>query len=208
VAPSWYAPSSPFLFSLLFALSVMVIACPCALGLATPTAVMVATGVGAKLGVLIKGGAALETATKVSAFVFDKTGTLTAGTPSVEAFRVTLVDERAARWTRDRLVLLAGAAERDSEHLLGRSIVAFALQCEAEKGAAARELPQPQSFEATTGRGVEAVVDGERVLIGSLVFLESHRIPVYLRIRIRALRRRLRFRSCVRVCVHARACLL
>lgn len=135
-------------------ISVLVIACPCALGLATPTAIMVATGKGAENGILIKSGEALETAHKINTVVFDKTGTITTGKPTVtDILTVAGMDKNA-------LYQLAAAAEQGSEHPLGQAIVAGAL----EKGLT---LPKAEHFNALTGRGIEADIGGQKVLIGN-----------------------------------------
>ena len=110
-------PAPAFTYALLNAVAVLIIACPCALGLATPTAIMVGTGKGAESGVLIRGGEALETAHKINAIVFDKTGTITTGAPALTDV-VT-----AAGWSEDELLRLAASAERGSEHPLGEAIV-------------------------------------------------------------------------------------
>jgi Cu+-exporting ATPase len=134
--------------------SVLIIACPCALGLATPTAVMVGTGRGAALGVLIKGGEALETAYKVQTIVLDKTGTLTRGEPGV-------TDVVAAEgFAEDELLRLAASAERASEHPVGAAVVRHA-------EARGLTLSAVSNFNALAGHGVDAEVDGRRVLIGN-----------------------------------------
>ena len=140
---SWTQPHGPFYFSLLFGVSVVVIACPCALGLATPTAVMVGTGVGAHLGILIKGGRALEVGHDVTAVCFDKTGTLTYGRPRVVDCQV--ITERFKK----QLLQTMAAAESESEHPVAKAIVAFAIEesenCESadeEVDSAQPEIPQ------------------------------------------------------------------
>ncbi|MFO0834655.1 MAG: heavy metal translocating P-type ATPase [Phycisphaerales bacterium] len=153
--------------SLTAALSVLIIACPCALGLATPSAIMVGTGRGAEMGILIRGGEALETAHKLSAVVLDKTGTITEGKP-------TLTDLVAAPGAHEReLLRIAAGAERHSEHPLAAAIVA---------AAASRSIPlaEPTTFNAIVGRGVEATVEGRGVLIGSPSLLQSRGVPVSL----------------------------
>jgi Cu+-exporting ATPase len=138
--------------------AVLIIACPCALGLATPTAVIVATGAGAARGILFKSGAALERAAKIQSVVFDKTGTLTLGKPSV-------VDVDPIGIAREELLRLVGAAERGSEHPL-----AGALRTPGDETVT--------DFEATAGRGIAAKVDGREVLVGSAAFLEERGIAV------------------------------
>jgi len=158
VPSSWLAGESNFLFSFLFGLSVVVIACPCALGLATPTAVMVATGVGAKMGILIKGGRALETAHKLTHFVFDKTGTLTNGKP-----QVTDVTIFTSKYSYEELMFLVGSAELNSEHLLAKSLVTFAQSLDGVQ----QPLVQPVDFVATSGRGLTCKVDGKEIVLGN-----------------------------------------
>lgn len=144
---------SPFLFSLLIAITVLVISCPCAVGLATPAAVMVGTGKGAENGILIKGGDALEMAHKLDAIVFDKTGTLTEGTPQ-------LTDVVAVPGKSEGRVLAAAAAvEKGSEHPLGEAIV---------RGAEARGISfgAAKDFRSIPGKGVEAYLEWERGVKG------------------------------------------
>jgi P-type Cu+ transporter len=150
-----FGPTPAFTFAMLNAVAVMIIACPCALGLATPTAIMVGTGKGAENGVLIRGGESLETAHRIDAIVFDKTGTLTTGAPSLTDILV------ADGWDETELLRLTAAAERGSEHPLGEAIVAAA----QERGLT---LPSASDFAALPGRGVEATVEGRRVLAGNL----------------------------------------
>ncbi|MEA4929352.1 MAG: heavy metal translocating P-type ATPase [Candidatus Limiplasma sp.] len=152
-------------FALTIFISVLVIACPCALGLATPTAIMVGTGKGAEHGILIKGGEALETAHTVNTIVFDKTGTLTAGKPTVTD--VLPLDDRDA----DALLTLAAAAETASEHPLGQAIV----QAAKAKGLS---LPNVEQFQSITGMGIEAMLDGRRVLAGSRKLMETRGVPL------------------------------
>ena len=180
VPDSWIEEGmDSFLFSFLFAVSVVVIACPCSLGLATPTAVMVGTGVAARLGILIKGGAALETAHKVSAIIFDKTGTLTNGKPVVtDVLRVDAacahldIDERA-------FFTLVGAAESASEHPLGKAIHAHALLHGALHGdASGQPLPQPRDFQAIPGRGLSCHVGEFGVFIGNRLLMRDHAFSV------------------------------
>jgi P-type Cu+ transporter len=155
-----WGPAPAFTYALLNAVAVLIIACPCALGLATPTAIMVGTGKGAESGVLIRGGESLETAHKINAIVFDKTGTITVGAPALTDV-VT-----AGGWSEDELLRLAAAAERGSEHPLGEAIVAAA----QERGL---ELGEAQEFAALPGLGVQATVEGRRVLLGNLKLMEE-----------------------------------
>jgi len=144
-----FGPQPAFLHALAAAVTVLIIACPCAMGLAVPTAVMVATGRGAELGVLVKGGEALERAGRLDVVVLDKTGTVTEGRPVV-------TDVLAA----DGILPLAAAVERLSEHPLAEAIVEAA---EAGGGA----MPRATGFESHTGRGVTGVVEGRRVAVGN-----------------------------------------
>ena len=155
----WYdfGPEPAYLHALVAAVTVLIIACPCAMGLAVPTAVMVSTGRGAELGVLIKGGEALERSGQLDTVVFDKTGTLTLGRPTVQAVEPLAGGPVAEA---DRLLELAASAERHSEHVLGESIVSSA----RERGLV---LEEPAQFESLTGRGVAAMIRASRVVIGN-----------------------------------------
>ena len=143
---------APFATAMENAVAVLIIACPCALGLATPTAIMVGTGRGAEHGILIKGGEALEMAHKIGAIVLDKTGTITRGKPRV--VRVT----PAVGWTESNVLRLAGSAERYSEHPVGRAIVEAA----TERG---EVLDEVRDFSALAGLGVRAQVGGREVVV-------------------------------------------
>ncbi len=164
-ALAWLLAGEDVVFSLRVFIAVLTIACPCALGLATPTAIMVGTGKGAELGVLIKSGTALETAHKVRAVVLDKTGTITVGKPSVTDVEIlgSADDDGKAR---DRLLALAAGAERGSEHPLASAVVRAA----EEKGLA---VAPPSSLQAVPGRGIEAVREGRRILIGNARMMEE-----------------------------------
>jgi Cu+-exporting ATPase len=146
---------SEFTRALIVMVAVLVIACPCAMGLATPTAVMVGTGRGAEMGVLLKTSDALERAGHVKIIVLDKTGTITKGQPSVTDIVV-----NNERFTENEILRLAASVEKGSEHPLGEAVV-------AEAGNRYLKLSEPQGFRATAGHGVEAQVDGSRVLVGS-----------------------------------------
>jgi Cu+-exporting ATPase len=147
-------PTPAFIFALVNFVAVLIIACPCALGLATPTAIMVATGKGAEQGVLIRSGEALETAHRIDAIILDKTGTLTKGQPA-------LTDVSPYNGlVRDDLLRLVASAEARSEHPLAQAIV----QAAQGEGAA---LSEPTDFSSITGRGIRAVVDGRTVLVGN-----------------------------------------
>jgi Cu+-exporting ATPase len=150
--------------ALLNFVAVLIIACPCALGLATPTAVMVGTGKGAEEGVLIRGGDSLETAYKLDTIVLDKTGTLTRGEPAV-------TDIVSDGWDEEELLRLAGSAESGSEHALGEAIVNTAL----ERGL---DLQKAEAFQAFAGQGVEALVDGRHLLIGNPGLLEDQGVAL------------------------------
>ncbi|MEP7290087.1 MAG: heavy metal translocating P-type ATPase [Chloroflexota bacterium] len=143
-----------FTIAMIHAVAVLVIACPCALGLATPTAIMVGTGKGAELGILFKNSAALESAHRLQVIALDKTGTITRGEPTV-----TDVLPNAGYDAKD-LLRLAASAERGSEHPLGQAVVKYAQ-------AANYLLTQPEHFEAESGRGIRAVIEGQQVQIGS-----------------------------------------
>ncbi len=161
---------SPSLFSFMFGLSVLVISCPCAVGLATPVALMVGCGVAASNGVLAKGGEALESASHLDTIVFDKTGTITEGKPRVMEFVALLCSEsiHMKYLTAKRIVVLAASAERSSEHPLGRAIVDFAV----ENGLERDILPvKDGSFIATSGKGLKCVIGSESVAIGSPSFI-------------------------------------
>jgi Cu+-exporting ATPase len=162
---AWFIGTRDVEFSLKIFISVLVIACPCALGLATPTAIMVGTGKGAENGILIKGGEALETAHKIDTIVFDKTGTITEGRPTVTDI-ITASGENA-----DELLRLIASAENRSEHPLGQAIVQFA----KEKGIA---LLQAEGFESLTGRGIKAVIDGRAVLAGNHKLMQEQGIAL------------------------------
>ncbi|WP_461208820.1 heavy metal translocating P-type ATPase [Desulfocurvus sp. DL9XJH121] len=153
---AWYAGGAGFPFALRIFVAVLVIACPCAMGLATPTSIMVGAGRGAQLGVLFKGGDALQTGEAVDTVVFDKTGTLTFGRPELTSVHVA----PGQALDRGGILALAAGAERSSEHPLASALAAAA---EAEGLAVA----SPTEFEALAGRGVRARVDGRAVLIGN-----------------------------------------
>ncbi len=144
---------SVFGFALLISITVLVISCPCAVGLATPSAIMAGTGKGAEHGILFKGGDALEATSKVTTVVFDKTGTLTKGKPSVTDIVTSGIAEIEA-------LRLAAVAEKNSEHPLGEAIVTGAL----ERGLS---VPDAESFEAVPGHGVVASVEGRQILLGN-----------------------------------------
>ncbi len=144
---------APFAIAMVNAVAVLIIACPCALGLATPTAIMVGTGRGAQQGILIKGGEALEMAHRIDTILLDKTGTITTGKP-----RVTRI-EAAAPFTEDEVLRLAACAEQYSEHPLGKAIVEAA----RDRGLA---LTATSEFAAQSGLGVRARVEGREIVVG------------------------------------------
>jgi len=158
-------PEPKLTYALASAIAVLIIACPCAMGLATPTAIMVGTGKGAENGILIRDGAALEHAQRITAVILDKTGTITRGRPSVTAVIATPgIDER-------ELLRIAAAAERGSEHPLAEAIVRHA-------DAAGIEPTEADTFEAVGGRGVRTVIDGVPVLAGTAAFLADAGVEV------------------------------
>ena len=160
-------PPPAFLFALLNFVAVLIIACPCALGLATPTAIMVGTGKGAEHGILIRSGESLETAHKIRTVVFDKTGTLTKGEPEV----TDVVPRNTENVKRNELLRLAASLERGSEHPLGEAIVARA----RAEGLALRAV---EGFEAVPGHGVRGTVDGRTVLLGNARFMRDADIVI------------------------------
>lgn len=158
-------PETRLTVALVNFVSVLIIACPCALGLATPTAIMVGTGRGAQHGILIRGGEALETAHKVTIVVFDKTGTITKGQPEV----TDVVTGNA--FTEDALVRLAASAERGSEHPLAEAIVRRARDRNLS-------LEEAAEFQAIEGKGVQAVVSGHQLLLGNSRLMKEHSIDL------------------------------
>lgn len=164
-AVAWALVGKDFNFVLTIFVSVLVIACPCALGLATPTAIMVGTGKGAELGILIKGGEALETTHRINTVVLDKTGTITEGKPQLTDIKT------YGGISENEALLLCASAERGSEHPIARAIV---------DGAVARklELLKPENFKAVPGRGIDANVDGKRILAGNVRFMNENSINI------------------------------
>ena len=161
----WFIGTRNLEFALTIFISVLVIACPCALGLATPTAIMVGTGKGAENGILIKSGEALETAHKIDTVILDKTGTITEGKPTVtDIFSNKNFDD-------NDLLYIAGSAEQNSEHLLGQAIVAKAKEREIS-------LVKPEEFISITGQGIKAKIDGMSVLVGNNKLMDSYSISL------------------------------
>ncbi|XP_061373774.1 probable copper-transporting ATPase HMA5 [Gastrolobium bilobum] len=169
--PKSWIPSSmdSFQLALQFGISVMVIACPCALGLATPTAVMVGTGVGASQGVLIKGGQALENAHKVNCIVFDKTGTLTIGKPVV--VNTKLLTNMVLR----EFYELVAAVEVNSEHPLAKAIVEYAKKLRDEENPT---WPEARDFVSITGHGVKATVRNKEIIVGNKSLMADHNVAL------------------------------
>jgi Cu+-exporting ATPase len=163
IAWSLFGPQPRFVYALVNAVAVLIIACPCALGLATPIAIMVGTGRGATAGVLIRNAEALEMMEKVNTLVVDKTGTLTEGKPKLAHIRV------LGGQQENEVLRLAAAVERASEHPLAAAIV---------RAAEERGLPTPRadSFQSLTGRGIKAVVEGREVLVGNTRLLRERGI--------------------------------
>ena len=159
-----FGPEPAFTLALLNFVAVLIIACPCAMGLATPTSIMVGTGKGAERGILVKGGEALERAHKLTAVVLDKTGTLTRGEPELTDVLTT------NGFSQSELLALVASAEKASEHPLGEAIVRGA----RERGLV---LTDPDSFDAPTGRGVRATIDGRNILVGSRRLMQEAGVP-------------------------------
>jgi Cu+-exporting ATPase len=163
----WYffGPAPALTYAVLNFVAVLIIACPCALGLATPTSIMVGTGKGAESGVLIRGGEALETAHKLNAIVMDKTGTLTKGEPSV----TDIVESDG--YKKEDLLRYAASAEKGSEHPLGEAIVNRAKE---------ENIPliNPENFNAIAGHGIEATIDGRSLLLGNAKLMNDRGIAL------------------------------
>ncbi len=154
----WLMVGAPFGFAFGNAITVLLIACPCALGLATPAAIMVGAGQAAREGIYIRNGESLETAAKLNVVVFDKTGTITEGKPKVTDLL------KLSRMSDEKLIRLAASAENNSEHFLGKAIVAYAKEHTIE-------LQECTHFYSETGRGIEAEVDGKTLLLGNNAWL-------------------------------------
>ncbi|MHA2323773.1 MAG: heavy metal translocating P-type ATPase [Promethearchaeota archaeon] len=175
----WYFAGLGFLFALTVFIAVLIIACPCAMGLATPTAIMVGVGKGAENGVLIKSGEALETAHKLQAIVLDKTGTLTKGEPevtdiitiSISIGNISSTKQKTKTLSEERLLQLAAIAEKNSEHPLGEAIVNKAM----ERGI---KIVDPESFNAIPGHGVEVTHGGLEVLLGNRKLMKKKGVDV------------------------------
>ncbi|HEX4749043.1 MAG TPA: heavy metal translocating P-type ATPase [Bryobacteraceae bacterium] len=162
-----FAPSLGAMQALVAAVTVLVIACPCAMGLAVPTAVMVATGRAATSGILIKSGEALQRMEKIDTVLLDKTGTITAGRP--EVVDIALADEGSQEFSPDEVIRLAASLERASEHPLADALVRYAQGFGVE-------LKQPDQFESEPGFGVSGIVDGHATVIGNQQFMDKYAI--------------------------------
>lgn len=158
----WLIPGQEFTDAMLRLVAVLVIACPCALGLATPTAIMVSTGIGAQRGILFRNSEALEHAAALSRIVLDKTGTLTQG-------KLSLTDIIAIDGDENRLLQIAASAERGSEHPIGKAIVLAA----SERGI---ETTVPTDFTAVAGNGIISQLDEHKIIIGNLSLMQKHNI--------------------------------
>ncbi|MBC7086375.1 MAG: heavy metal translocating P-type ATPase [Methanomethylovorans sp.] len=157
--------TSPFLFALLISITVLVISCPCAVGLATPAAILVGTGKGAENGILIKSGEALELTHKVNTIVFDKTGTLTKGKPE-------LTDILPAEGhDENELLVIAAAAEKGSEHPLAEAIVKKAQEKQLE-------IESAEDFRSISGQGIQATINGKKVLLGNRKLMEDNGVDI------------------------------
>lgn len=158
---SWliFAPGNAFNIALINFVAVLIIACPCALGLATPTAIMVGTGLGANKGILIKNGESLETAHKLSTILLDKTGTITEGSPAVTDIIVKEFDE-------NKLLIIAASCEKKSEHPIADAIVKSA----KDKNLSLAEVSE---FNSHSGFGISAIIEGEKILIGNTKFVSE-----------------------------------
>ncbi|MGI6746932.1 MAG: heavy metal translocating P-type ATPase [Anaerovoracaceae bacterium] len=162
---AWFISGESVVFSLTIFISILVIACPCALGLATPTAIMVGTGKGAEYGILIKGGGALETTHKINTIVFDKTGTITEGKPEVTDVITAAGEER------EHIIQIAASAEKGSEHPLADAIVKIADKENVE-------LLKIDRFEAIPGQGIEVEIKGINVLLGNRKLMDRQNISL------------------------------
>jgi Cu+-exporting ATPase len=160
-----FGPEPAFTYAMLNFVAVLIIACPCALGLATPTSIMVGMGKGAENGILIRGAEALETAHKIDVIVFDKTGTLTKGEPVV----TDIVSHQPSAVSPEEILQLAASAERGSEHPLGEAIINKAKEMNIQ-------LEEPSDFEAVHGQGIRAMIKGKPVLLGNIEFMNNEKI--------------------------------
>jgi Cu+-exporting ATPase len=154
-----FGPDPALSFAFVTSVSVLLIACPCAMGMATPTAIMVGTGRGAEMGVLFRKGSSLETLAKIDTVVLDKTGTLTKGLPELTDFHVLDGNE-------DEILRLVAAAEAKSEHPIAEAIVRAAREIELD-------IPAVENFNAEPGYGIDAVVEGHTVQVGADRYMDD-----------------------------------
>ncbi len=161
----WMMAGASFGFAFGNAITVLLIACPCALGLATPAAIMVGAGQAAREGIYIRNGESLETAAKLNVIVFDKTGTITEGKPKVTDLL------KLSRLSEVNIIKLAASAEHNSEHFLGKAIVAYAVEKEIDM------IPCTH-FQSETGRGIEAEIDGKTILLGNKAWLIEQSVSI------------------------------
>lgn len=159
----WLLAGAPFVTAFGNAITVLLIACPCALGLATPAAIMVGTGQAAKKGIYIRNGESLEIAAKLDAIVFDKTGTITEGKPKVSDLL------KLSPLSQDKIIMLAASAENNSEHFLGKAIVDYARE-------QAIAIKESSHFYSEAGRGISAEIDGKTVLLGNKAWMEEQQV--------------------------------
>ncbi|MDO9161924.1 MAG: heavy metal translocating P-type ATPase [Methylococcaceae bacterium] len=161
----WLVVGAPFSFAFGNAITVLLIACPCALGLATPAAIMVGAGHAAREGIYIRNGESLETAAKLNVIVFDKTGTITEGKPKVSDFF------KVSRLGEEKIIMLAASAEHNSEHFLGKAIVEYAKELSID-------LKPSAYFYSETGLGITAEIDGKKLILGNKAWLLEQGIKV------------------------------
>ena len=162
---SWMLVGAPFSVAFGSAVTVLLIACPCALGLATPAAIMVGSGQAAKKGVYIRNGESLEVAAKLNVIVFDKTGTITEGKPVVTDFF------KKSRLGKEKIIALAASAENNSEHFLAKAVVEYAREHSIEQ-------MKCSYFYSETGQGIEAEVDGKRLFIGNKFWMDAQNVNI------------------------------
>jgi len=163
-----WGPKPSITFALVNFVSVLIIACPCALGLATPTAILVGTGRGAENGILIKDALSLEIARRLDTIIFDKTGTITRGEPEV---REIILEKSSFKGTAEQLLSIAASSELYSEHPLGKAIVRKAKDT-------GLKLKEPQEFKSIAGKGIKAKVDGKEIIKGNIKLMIENNIPV------------------------------
>jgi Cu+-exporting ATPase len=161
----WFLTGQPFVFALTILIAVLIIACPCALGLATPTAIMVGTSLGAENGILIKSASALESAHKLQTIIFDKTGTLTKGEPVVTDI-VPL-----SEYNQEDVLKLAATGERGSEHPIGKAIVQEAKEKEIEMGGG-------KNYETIAGEGIKCEYQGKIIFVGNRTFIKKNELEI------------------------------